>query len=138
MQTDTKTNADSALRYAENNRTFRAWKCEMIDERMRPSGLAPRDGCGYWQINASKNPEPFATCKNCGRKSRLNPRTRKVYAYESKQAAQTHCEALNEHGHTQGLSSDAEAAGAASSVEHYPPDEDYGWWDDAVARGEAV
>ena len=97
MQPNTKPNEDSLMRNAEIEPTFRGWKCEVIDNRMRPSGLKQREGCGHWQVNRSINREPLATCKNCGRKSRLNPRTRRLQEFTSKEVAQAFVQSMNNY-----------------------------------------
>ena len=40
----------------------------------------------------------MGNCKGCERKARLNPNTRRFYTYESREAAETHVQAMNEHG----------------------------------------
>ena len=77
-----------------------AWKCETIRKTdRRPGGLPHRAGCGTWQVKrtTSHNKHLQANCKHCGRRSRLNQATRRFYTYETKDAAETHCEALNRH-----------------------------------------
>ncbi|MBL6893113.1 MAG: hypothetical protein ISR20_05970 [Candidatus Poseidonia sp.] len=68
----------------------------------RPRGKPLRKACGLTQFKTSKHAlgtkNLQANCKACGRKARLNPSTRKCYTYESKEAAETHCRAMNEHG----------------------------------------
>ena len=80
------------------SRNFFAWRCEVVRTEMRPFGRPQREGCGLWSVKASKYPlghkHLLSDC-DCGRRSRLNPTTRKVYAYESREAAEQHCEALN-------------------------------------------
>ncbi len=45
-------------------------------------------------------PGLMGNCKRCKRKARLNPNTRHLYTYESREAAETHVRAMNEHGVT--------------------------------------
>lgn len=97
MQPNPKPNEDLLMRNAESEPIFRAWKCEVIDRRMRPSGRKQKEGCLHWGINRSINPEPLATCKNCGRKSRLNPRTRRIQVFTSKEAAQAFVDIMNKY-----------------------------------------
>jgi hypothetical protein len=91
-------------------RHFYAWKCEVADPRHRPNGRAQVEGCGKWQIKASKwKPEEaphglMVACKHgCvgnggkgARKARLRASTRKFYTFESQEAAAMFCKALNE------------------------------------------
>ena len=97
MQPRPISNEEIDRRNAEIEPTFRAWKCEVIDNRMRPSGFKQTQGCGYWQTNRSTLAEPFATCKQCGRKARLNPRTRRITEFASKEAANAFTTAMNNH-----------------------------------------
>jgi hypothetical protein len=80
------------------SRNFFAWRCEVVRTEMRPFGRAQREGCGLWSVKASKYPLGHkhlqANC-DCGRRSRLNMKTRRVYAYESREDAEQHCHALN-------------------------------------------
>lgn len=92
-------------------RFYHAWKCEVIQHNHKPNGRKMVEGCKKWQIKSSKWENPLdapeglmASCKhgckgNGGkgpRKVRLTPTTRKFYTYESKEAAEQFCAALNE------------------------------------------
>ena len=93
-------------------RFFHVWKDEVIQKYHRPNGRAQTEGCGRWQIKTSKWKDPtkapnglMATCKygckgNGGkgpRKVRLNPKTRKFYTFESKEAALMFLDAMERH-----------------------------------------
>lgn len=82
-----------------HNRRFIAWKCESVREGMKPFGRSETEACGYWSVKATKsdNKHLQANCKNpdCKRRARLNANTRKFYEYDTRQAAEMHCEALN-------------------------------------------
>lgn len=86
----------------EEKRYFYAWKCEKIRESDRPHGRPVKDGCGRWNVKASKldasNKHLQGNCPSCGRRARLNNNTRRFYTYEGRDAADTHCRAMNEHG----------------------------------------
>ena len=83
---------------SEKKRFFHAWKCEKkID--CQPWGKPPQPACGKWSVKASKwrlgeQRHLKGNCPFCGRSIRLNTHG-KVYTYESRQAAQQHCDALN-------------------------------------------
>lgn len=53
-----------------------------------------------WQVKrtTSTNKHLQANCKFCERRARLNGNTRRFYTYDTREGAETHCEALNEHG----------------------------------------
>lgn len=85
----------------EDGRVFHAWACVTV-RHARPAGKKQREGCGKWSVKASKHRLGMtshlqANCPHCGRRARLNRATRKVYTYETRDAALTHCKALNEH-----------------------------------------
>ena len=86
----------------EKIRYFYAWKCEKIRDTDRPYGQPVKDGCGSWNVKASKyemgNKHLQGNCPICKRRARLNMNTRKIYCYTSREAAETHCRAMNEHG----------------------------------------
>jgi len=83
----------------EEKRYFYAWKCEKIRATDRPHGRPVKDGCGRWNVKASKlesgNRHLQGNCPSCGRRARLNNNTRRFYTYESRDAANTHCQAMN-------------------------------------------
>jgi len=62
----------------KNERMIATWKCEMIDERMRPSGQKIRPGCRYMNMtktrrrNGNRKNKWQDKCKFCGRKKNLH------------------------------------------------------------------
>ncbi|MDB2568782.1 hypothetical protein N9Y01_01970 [Candidatus Poseidonia alphae] len=83
----------------ERGRTFIAWSCKKVREA-RPLGMKQREGCGEWSVKASKHrlgevEHLQANCPSCGRRSRLNPRTRQCYEYTTREAAQQMADILN-------------------------------------------
>lgn len=91
----------------ENERYYHAWRCEVVDERHRPNGRKQVAGCGKWSVYASKHSQEhgglMATCRrgclgNGGRgarKVRLNLTSRMFHTFESREAAQVFCTAMN-------------------------------------------
>jgi len=87
------------------------WCCETRDTAMRPRGMKMSDGCGHWSVYSSKhrlhevvlgeegmpNTWPSATCKNpqCPRKGRLNPNSKDLRWYATRQQAQAEADRLN-------------------------------------------
>jgi hypothetical protein len=98
-------NLDSETRY------FHVWECAVIQKEHKPNGRKLNEGCGIWQIKASKHKDTMkpkhgtmASCKhgcvgNGGkgpRKARLNPSTRKFYTFDNAGAAIAFRDAMNE------------------------------------------
>ena len=104
---------------------------------MRPSGFKQTQGCGYWQTNRSTLAEPFATCKQCGRKARLNPRTRRITPFASKEAAEAFVRAMNNHPDAVPMPAPV-ATPSAQRDALGDPDEDWAWWDEEQAMGRVV
>ena len=88
-------------------RHYHAWRCEVVDDRHRPNGRKQVAGCGHWSVYASKHGRDhhglMATCRrgcvgNGGmgpRKVRLNQKSRAFYTFESREAAEVFCQAMN-------------------------------------------
>lgn len=86
---------------SSDQRLYIAWCCETV-RHARPLGRAQKEGCGLWSVKATKhrlgaNAHLQANCPACKRRARLNPFTRRVYSYSSREAATAHCRALNEN-----------------------------------------
>jgi hypothetical protein len=88
-------------------RCYHAWKCEVVDDRHRPNGRKQVAGCGWWSVYASRHDQHhgglMATCRrgclgNGGRgprKVRLNLSSRRFYTFETREAAEVFCQAMN-------------------------------------------
>lgn len=99
MENNMENHENEILEVMQHNRRFIAWKCESVREGMKPFGRSETPACGFWSVKATKsnNKHLQANCKNpaCKRRARLNANTRKFYEYDTKEAAERHCEALN-------------------------------------------
>jgi len=85
----------------QHNRRYYAFRCEIVRENMRPAGKKQRGGCGLWSVKASKyemdNKHLQANCP-CGRRARLNSKTRRFFMYDTREAAELHCSEENRSG----------------------------------------
>lgn len=91
---------NNPIQKTTQERHYHAWACATV-RHARPAGKKQREGCSMWSVKASKHrlgvtSHLQANCPHCGRRARLNRATRKVYTYQSREAAEAHCFALNQ------------------------------------------
>ena len=124
--------------YEDNHRFYFLWKCDSVREGMRPLGRPETRPCKKWNITSSKHQLGQskylqATCKKCGRKSRLNPNTRTIHECPTKDGARIIKTQLESLDKAQRNASRQENS-VSTWMNHYDvkpvqPDWDSGWED---------
>lgn len=116
---------------------FYVWYCETTRPGMRPRGLAARKGCERPNLTSSHltpghpNLQPWCGDKECKRRARLNPKTRRFYEFATYNEA-------HEFWHPQYLAWEQRTQGdneATQEVERSTPEQQeqphaYEWFDD--------
>jgi hypothetical protein len=85
-----------------NERTYWVFQCATTHPNQRPLGRKMSEGCNTWGIKSSKYSDlggmadVQANCKVCSRKPRLQPKTRLLYGFDNKEAAEKFCNQKND------------------------------------------
>jgi len=87
------------------SRTYWVFRCENTHPNMRPSGKKLSEGCLKWMIKSSKHSDlegqdVQGLCKTeeCGRKPRLQPKTKRLFSFDTKESAIAFCNQMNTQG----------------------------------------
>ena len=82
-------------------RTYWVFQCATTHPNQRPLGCKMSEGCNTWGVKSSKYSDlggladVQANCKVCSRKPRLQPKTRLLYRFDTKDSADTFCHQMN-------------------------------------------